>query len=727
MAEKQTNKDRMREIVDSIENGIKELFESDKYRQYLSTMSRFHRYSVNNTMLIYMQRPDATHVAGFNKWRDQFGRNVLKGEKGIRIIAPTPYKKKVEEIKTDPETNAPVLDADGKAIIEEKEIRIPMFKVVSVFDVSQTAGKPLPQLAADLSGNVQQYEVFMEALRRASPVPMEIKPVARDTDGFFSIKAQSITIRAGMSEVQTVCAAVHEIAHAKLHDYEHMTELADDGETILVPGEKSRNTEEVEAESISYAVCQYYGIETGENSFGYIATWSKGKELKELRASLETINKTASELITDIDRHFAEICKERGIDREDLAAAEQPSVEAQEVEKLYMVDNDKYIHVQRSDTGIDYTIYDAGSAKVLDGGVLDGTEQQLSTAALEVCKLHNIGEAAPIRLAPLELLKDLREANELPLDAAEQITGAVAVPTDAADTMLPELEQAVPMPDPTLTVDDMRSYGYLDSDMLPLSKDRAVELLEHDITVYMLYPDNAEEMVFEAEDIIKHDGMFGVTRPDWDAVKGHIPPRDVEQRFLNSPTDSMAIYQLRRDAPVELRFANLGSLAAPPDPANYEAVYTREVYPDDDTGRILENFYYIFNDERPGDFVAHSLSVSDIVALKQDGKVSYHYCDSMGFQELPAFQKPENYLKAAEMSMEDDYGMIDGIINNGPKQPTVADLEAQVKAGMSISLMDLAEAAHREKKKSVLEQLKSQPAQERPHKTAPKKSAEKEL
>lgn len=727
MAEKQTSKDRMREIVDSIENGIKELFESDKYRKYLATMSRFHRYSVNNTMLIYMQRPNATHVAGFNKWRDQFGRNVLKGEKGIRIIAPTPYKKKVEEIKTDPETNAPVLDADGKAIIEEKEIRIPMFKVVSVFDVSQTYGKPLPQLAADLSGNVQQYEVFMEALRRASPVPMEIKPVARDTDGFFSIKAQSITIRAGMSEVQTVCAAVHEIAHAKLHDYEHMTELADDGETILAPGEKSRNTEEVEAESISYAVCQYYGIETGENSFGYIATWSKGKELKELRASLETINKTASELITDIDRHFAEICKERGIDREDLAAAEQPSVEAQEVEKLYMVDNDKYIHVQRSDTGIDYTIYDAGSAKVLDGGVLDGTEQQLSTAALEVCKLHNIGEAAPIRLAPLELLKDLQEANELPLGAAEQITGAVAVPTDAADTMLPELEQAVPMPDPTLTVDDMRSYGYLDSDMLPLSKDRAVELLEHDITVYMLYPDNAEEMVFEAEDIIKHDGMFGVTRPDLDAVKGHIPPRDVEQRFLNSPTDSMAIYQLRRDAPVELRFANLGSLAAPPDPANYEAVYTREVYPDDDTSRILENFYYIFNDERPGDFVGHSLSVSDIVALKQDGKVSYHYCDSMGFQELPAFQKPENYLKAAEMSMEDDYGMIDGIINNGPKQPTVADLEAQVKAGMSISLMDLAEAAHREKKKSVLEQLKSQPAQERPHKTAPKKSAEKEL
>lgn len=820
MAEKQTNKDRMREIVDSIENGIKELFESDKYRQYLSTMSRFHRYSVNNTMLIYMQRPDATHVAGFNKWRDQFGRNVLKGEKGIRIIAPTPYKKKVEEIKTDPETNAPILDADGKAIIEEKEIRIPMFKVVSVFDVSQTAGKPLPQLAADLSGNVQQYEVFMEALRRASPVPMEIKPVARDTDGFFSIKAQSITIRAGMSEVQTVCAAVHEIAHAKLHDYEHMTELADDGETILVPGEKSRNTEEVEAESISYAVCQYYGIETGENSFGYIATWSKGKELKELRASLETINKTASELITDIDRHFAEICKERGISVEKSEQSESQLKEnsnmsaadlAKSISELYLDANglaflsefasqedclqhfyedlltgadeikgflsetleqsDEYAHranellleveaFQESHTSLKeldanerwyavdggskhlritedgtkyaYELYDKDTLHLLESGTVhDDDVNFLLAAAIRICETHGYDKTVPFEVLSNEFAGILYSL-ELSSDDDQIVHAEAGSHAAGALPTSPELEQAVPMPDPTLTVDDMRSYGYLDSDMLPLSKDRAVELLEHDITVYMLYPDNAEEMVFEAEDIIKHDGMFGITRPDWDAVKGHIPPRDVEQRFLNSPTDSMAIYQLRRDAPIELRFASLGSLAAPPDPANYEAIYTREVYPDDDTGRILENFYYIFNDERPGDFVGHSLSVSDIVALKQDGKVSYHYCDSMGFQELPAFQKPENYLKAAEMSMEDDYGMIDGIINNGSKQPTVANLEAQVKAGMSISLMDLAAAAHRERdagerKPSVLEQLKSQPAQERPHKTAPKKSAEKEL
>ena len=397
------------------------------------------------------------------------------------------------------------------------------------------------------------------------------------------------------------------------------------------------------------------------------------------------------------------------------------------------MDGSVYLHVQHTDGGWDYSLYDKESKKLLDGGVIDSSAIEDSPVAsvagavrTEVFAIQGM-TPTKVTFADMKILEDLQEAQITPPLDSEQITGAVVVPTDDTDTMLPELEQATPMPDPTLTVDDMRSYGYLDSDMLPLSKDRALELLEHDITVYMLHPSNAEEMVFEAEDIIKHDGMFGITRPDWDAVKGHIPPRDVEQRFLNSPTDAMAIYQLRRDAPVELRFASLDRLSAPPDPANYEAVYTREVYPDDDTGRILENFFYIFNDERPGDFVGHSLSVSDIVALKQDGKVSYHYCDSMGFQELPAFQKPENYLKAAEMSMEDDYGMIDGIINNGPKQPTVADLEAQVKAGMSISLMDLAEAAHREKKKSVLEQLKSQPAQERPHKTAPKKSAEKEL
>lgn len=307
--EQKSSKDRLREITDSIEQGIKDLFESDKYRQYLRTMSRFHRYSVNNTLLIAMQRPDATRVAGYNKWRDQFGRHVRKGEKGIQIIAPTPYKKKIDAVKVDPDTKAPVLDQDGNAVMEEIEIKIPMFRVVSVFDVSQTEGRPLPEIVSDLTGNIQQYDTFMEALQRSSPVPISIEPITPTTDGYFSLTDQSITIRAGMSEVQTVCASVHEIAHAKLHNYAVANTQSEQFEETP---KRDQRTKEVEAESIAYAVCQYYGIETAENSFGYIAGWSKGKELSELRASLETINQTASELITDIDRHFMQLCEERG-------------------------------------------------------------------------------------------------------------------------------------------------------------------------------------------------------------------------------------------------------------------------------------------------------------------------------------------------------------------------------------------------------------------------------
>ena len=844
MAEKQSSKERMREIVDSIETGIKELFESDKYRKYLATMSRFHRYSLNNVMLIHLQRPDATLVAGFNKWRDQFGRNVMKGEKAIKIIAPTPFKKKIEEAKIDPDTLMPLLDKDGNTVMEEKEIRIPMFKVVSVFDVSQTQGKPLPQLASNLSGNVQQYEIFMEALRRSSPVPMEIRPIERDTDGYFSLTNQSITIRAGMSEVQTVCAAVHEIAHSKLHNYDQNTVLADDGETVLAPEEKDRNTEEVEAESISYAVCQYYGIETAENSFGYIATWSQGKELKELRASLETINRTASELITDIDRHFAEICKERGVDlaaaavpekdaidtlakdieafmlevdtfaylaeigddreaslreitkslssgdvrgirnwlREVVAYEDGNSIPAQALlnrvdamippapqpeisetydpiisfannfaaylvektggepipgvpatdaegisawaadqlnahnfrplsdalldviavygqdarfdalsdrlaqlnqelpipeavptvpvrheynlvsnfqrtapedttyvqeytvgqdhrlipgdilyvgsyekclelqaalkdgsmtpeqvraldqsEKLYVVSDSRYLHIQRTDEGFDYTLYDKATMKEIDGGQLDAPNLLISTACMEVCKLHDLDSYA-VSQTDFGLIEQLQGANTAP---------GVSVLPDSPEQAMDE-----PMPDPTIQPGMMENYGYTDSDMLPLSKERAMELMERDITVYMLYQDNTEAMAFDTEDIAQHDGIFGITREDWNAIKG------------------------------------------------------------------------------------------DIVAPAQTDVVSYRQAESTVPKELPPFQRLENHLRAAEMSMEDDYGMIDGIINNG-KAPATEE--------------------HRDKKPSVLEQLRSQPTQERSHKSAPRGRKEMEI
>ena len=307
------NREQLKEITDRIEAGIRDIFESgdmEKYRNYLRTMSRFHNYSLNNQALIHLQRPDATLVAGYNRWRDKFSRHVLRGEKGITIIAPTPYKKKIEQEKLDPDTKLPILDADGKIVTEEKEIEIPMFRPVKVFDYAQTDGKPLPERVAspvaNLTGSVENYAAFMEALRRSSPVPVEFKPLSADMDGYFSPKSQSITLREGMSEVQTVSAAVHEIAHAKLHNY-GLQQAAE-------RKAKSRNAEEVEAESISFMVCAYFGIETGANSFGYVATWSKNAELPEFRASLDTISKTANGIITDVEKHFAEVCKERGIE-----------------------------------------------------------------------------------------------------------------------------------------------------------------------------------------------------------------------------------------------------------------------------------------------------------------------------------------------------------------------------------------------------------------------------
>ena len=716
--EKQTNKERLKDITDSIERGIQDLFQSDKYAEYLRTMSRFHKYSVNNTMLIYMQKPDATLVAGFNKWRDQFERNVMKGEKGIKIIAPTPFKKKIEQEKRDPDTNLPMLDADGKVITEEKEIKIPMFKPVTVFDVSQTDGKPLPQLASDLSGNVQNYEAFMEALRHSAPVPIEILPIRDGSDGYFSLDKQKIAVREGMSEVQTVSAVVHEIAHSKLHNQKKIEEpkdapkyqeveifdvpalfsdgrislddlpeglyrydlrgsdddpgmpvtveqnvtvnhagaiitakpldLGEDGCLTLTEDEglnfvggeismqrffneqrKDRNTEEVEAESISFAVCAYYGIATGENSFGYIAAWSKDKELKELRASLETINKTSSELITDIDRNYAEIMKER----------------------------------------------EAEIAIETDENTSKNAEDSID-----------------------EIARKVQEEE----------------PVQAPDNGY--------MPDPSMSIEAMNAYGYTDSDMLPLSKERALELFERDVPIYMLYEGNTEAMAFEAEDIVLFSGCFGITREDWDAVKDEVPPMDLElikqkreRAFLDSPGDAYAIYQLKSDdSTADIRFMNseyLQKKGIEPQYENYELVYTGALTKDGSQIEKLEDLYRIFNVEHPQDFIGHSLSVSDIVALKQAGVVSYHYVDSIGYKELINFRTTENYLKNAEMQMEDDFGMIDGIINNGPKEEPKPVKQAEET---------------KTKKPSVLAKLRQYQKEDR-EKTTQHRSAERDL
>lgn len=788
MADKPTNRERLQEITAGIEQGIKELFESEKYMRYLSVMSKFHRYSVNNTMLIYMQRPDATLVAGFNKWKNQFERHVKKGEHGITIIAPTPYKKKIEEMKRDPDTHAPILDADGKAVMEEKEIEIPMFRLVKVFDVSQTDGKPLPELASSLSGTVPHYEAFMEALRRSASVPIEFEPMAENMDGYFSSEQQRIAIREGMSEVQTVSAAVHETAHSKLHDpkkyeieqswkvvmdsgggtvrdfqsgfateaeaeqfatemgwrfvdenrFEWRLEVQEDL-TAVKQAAKNRNTEEVEAESISYAVCQYFGIQTGENSFGYIASWSKDKELKELRASLETINKTSCELINDIERNYKEICKERGIDltaapepeQTPPQAAEevsQPSAEYQEA--LLVLDDATYLHVQPCDTGWDYTLYDVATMKQMDGGQLDGPDMGRSAAVSHICKDLGLGDKS-IKYAPLSMIETLYE------QASQQTAeAAAALLPDAQEQALDEY----PMPDPVLTQDDLEKCGCLDSDLLPLSKERAYELMERDLTVYIIQEGENSVMAFDTADLDAHDGIFALPREEWEEspefnklVKDRMAHQEErEQAFLSHKGDCFAIYQVKHtDELRDIRYEGLEwlqSIGQTVQRDNYELVYTAPLLPSDLKGDTAEQLFYRFNNEHPADYRHPSMSVSDIVAIKRDGKISCHYCDSFGFEQVPGFL-PDNPLKNAEMVVEDDYGMIDGIINNGPKEPTVAQLEQQARSGQPISLMDLATAAHREdreKKKSVMEQLKSQPKAEH-KKTAPKKSAEREI
>ena len=825
MAEnKPTNRERLREITDGIEQGIKELFESEKYMRYLSVMSRFHRYSVNNTMLIYMQKPDATLVAGYNKWKDQFERHVKKGEHGITIIAPTPYKKKIEEQKLDPDTKAPILDKDGKIVTEEKEIEIPMFRPVKVFDVSQTDGKPLPELASSLSGNVPNYEAFMEALRRSAPVPITFEAMAADTDGYFSADHQKIAVRQGMSEVQTVSATVHEIAHSKLHNQKKIQiandeqyqeielfdkpglfsngriardnlpegvycydlrgsdydpgepvcveervvvnhagsvlltdplELAENGRLMLTEEEglnfvggfstlaqflqeqkKDRHTEEVEAESISYAVCKYFGIETGENSFGYIASWSQGKELKELRASLETINKTSGTLISDIERHYKEICKERGIDPN---AKKEPEMavldaEANQQEALFLIDDATYLHIQPCDSGWDYTLYDAASMKELDGGQLDMPELSRMKAVLQICDDNDL-DSTSLRHAPLSMIETLQEA------AYQQMQAEVG--QMAASSQLPEAqEQALdeyPTPDEQVSTPDMQKYGYSYDGMLPVTRERALELDAAGLTVYVLHEDNTESMVFDPQEIMEHGGLFGVDREEWEkspqfhekVMERQEHQQEREQAFLSQNRNCFAIYQVSRNDPQNVRFMNLDWLESHDvsvDRSNYDLIYTAPLSESGTVPEQLEKLYQQFNLEKPVDFHSPSMSVSDIVAIKQDGKVSCHYCDSVGFTQIPGFL-PENPLKNAEMALEDDYGMIDGIINNGAKEPTVAELEQQARSGQPISLMELAAATHREereKKKSVMEQLKGQPKTEH-KKTAPKKSAEREI
>ena len=311
--------EKLKEITDRLEQGITELFDSERYKEYLQVMSKFHNYSFNNTLLIAMQKPDASLIAGFNAWKNNFGRNVMRGEKGIRILAPSPYKIRQEVEKKDPQTGKTVIGGDGKPVTETKEIQIPAYKVVAVFDVSQTEGRELPSISAnELTGDVEQYEDFFAALEKTSPVPMGFEKIEGTAHGYYHLEEKRIAIDEGMSELQNLKTAIHEIAHAKLHDIDLNAPQEEQ------PDRPDRRTREVQAESVAYTVCQHYGLDTSDYSFGYVAGWSSGRELAELKSSLETIRATAAEIINTIDGHFAELQKEREAAKEQAAEAQTP-------------------------------------------------------------------------------------------------------------------------------------------------------------------------------------------------------------------------------------------------------------------------------------------------------------------------------------------------------------------------------------------------------------------
>ena len=683
--------EKLKEITDRLEQGIAELFDSERYREYLKVMSKFHNYSFNNTLLIAMQKPDASLVAGFSAWKNNFGRNVMKGQKGIKIIAPSPFKIRQEVEKIDPHTQKPIIGKDGKPVTEEKEVKIPAYKVVSVFDVSQTEGKELPDIAVDeLTGDVDRYKDFFAALEKTSPVPIAFENIGGGSHGYYHLEDKRIAINEGMSELQTLKTAIHEIAHAKLHDID-LNAPKDEQPRV------DRRTREVEAESVAYTVCQHYGLDTSDYSFGYVAGWSSGRELSELKSSLETIRSAAAEIINSIDENLAELQKAQ--DKEQTAGQEQTTREGQEA-----------------------------------------APQPEAPA-----KADTAGKEQPEAAAPGK-------------SGAQEKAGAA--PKEA---FTPE------------TIYRVRRNPYSDS-----------RENSHLLQAYVTQENGRAKM----GDVL-YTGTPEKCRELMGQLKGgELTEGDVKQLYAKAQEtaqtagqdkDTFSIYQIKGgDETRDFRFEPYDRLQAAGnvvDRANYELVYTAPLAPE----TSLEDIYTRFNIDHPKDFKGHSLSVSDVVVLHQNGQDAAHFVDSVGFRQVPEFlqeqkqltpgdletgetiktprgtfhvtamsreqietagygfhhqsddgkylimgngtrafavaaEQPEkeNPLKYVEDTVEQNDNSFDGIINN---TPTVDELEAKVKAGETISLVDLANAvkadrergkeAKPEKKPSIRAQLRA--------------------
>ena len=780
MADKNTvymsEKQKVKEITDKLEAGLKELFESEKYKSYLSTMSKFHNYSFNNTLLIAMQKPEATLVAGYQAWQKNFERHVNKGEKAIRILAPAPYKIKEERDKLDPVTGEMMFDENGMPQKEETEVTIPAFRAVSVFDVSQTDGKPIPELEVnELLSTVEGYEDFVQALMNISPVPIAFEDIPGDSKGYFSTAEKRIAVQENMSESQTLKTMVHEVAHSRLHDKEV-------NQSMDIPV-KDRNTKEVEAESVAFTVCQHFGIDTSDYSFGYIAGWSSGRNMKELKSSLDTIRKTASELITGIEGAMQELqlnremeqehgkesillvhnedfseynlVSVRGMDSAELISAlstmneedksnissyleskgawttelaDEQTEEAEEyhIDVRYNMDTDELIDVkERMEHPIDTNLSVMGQAEQLINQL--EAEKNIFTS-----EERNLIVNYAYKLDDMNKTRELAEKLAYREQYAQQ---------DVALTIIDAKAEIDALPDPMIGLSEMREYGYQWNEMLPLTQEKALELFEHDLPVYLLHTDGAESLAESRERIEEHEGIFGVEKETWnkalkqqtkitlilmdeqereytypypvvavdieemggdrtavfktsepisdtDVAEIHnafygtdlefeiekelgitwvesinyedgsviTPEMARKEQLLYASTDKYGIYQLKPNPELDsLRFEGTESLKRMGitkdnfdaiKPENYTLLYVGELseLQKETQGATLEAIFEKFNLDHPEDFRGHSLSVSDIVVLHQNGQNTAHFVDSFGYTEIPDFlreQTPE--------------------------------------------------------------------------------------
>ena len=780
MADKNTvyvsEKQKVKEITDKLEAGLKELFESEKYKSYLSTMSKFHNYSFNNTLLIAMQKPEATLVAGYQAWQKNFERHVNKGEKAIRILAPAPYKIKEERDKLDPVTGEMMFDENGMPQKEETEVTIPAFRAVSVFDVSQTDGKPIPELEVnELLSTVEGYEDFVQALMNISPVPIAFEDIPGDSKGYFSTAEKRIAVQENMSESQTLKTMVHEVAHSMLHDKEV-------NQSMDIPV-KDRNTKEVEAESVAFTVCQHFGIDTSDYSFGYIAGWSSGRNMKELKSSLDTIRKTASELITGIEGAMQELqlnremeqehgkesillvhnedfseynlVSVRGMDSAELISAlstmneedksnissyleskgawttelaDEQTEEAEEyhIDVRYNMDTDELIDVkERVEQPIDTNLSVMGQAEQLINQL--EAEKNIFTS-----EERNLIVNYAYKLDDMNKTRELAEKLAYREQYAQQ---------DVALTIIDAKAEIDALPDPMIGLSEMREYGYQWNEMLPLTQEKALELFEHDLHVYLLHTDGTESLAESRERIEEHEGIFGVEKETWnkalkqqtkitlilmdeqereytypypvvavdieemggdrtavfktsepisdtDVAEIHnafygtdlefeiekelgitwvesinyedgsviTPEMARKEQLLYASTDKYGIYQLKPNLELDsLRFEGTESLKRMGitkdnfdaiKPENYTLLYVGELseLQKETQGATLEAIFEKFNLDHPEDFRGHSLSVSDIVVLHQNGQNTAHFVDSFGYTEIPDFlreQTPE--------------------------------------------------------------------------------------